>query len=491
MFDRIYTGANATRNMGRIKQIHFVGIGGVGMCGIAEVYANLGFSVSGSDLKQTATTRRLEDMGIRIAIGHAAENVQDADVVVISSAVGKENPEVREARELMIPVVRRAEMLAELMRFRFGIAVAGTHGKTTTTSLVSSLLAEGDLDPTFVIGGKLNSLGVNARLGEGSYLVAEADESDASFLHLQPMMTIVTNIDADHMSTYDGDFSKLRRTFIEFLHHLPFYGLAVMCIDDPQIADVLKEIARPVLTYGLSEEADLRASNIEQRGMQTHFTVSTRENPEWLQVTLNLPGTHNVQNALAAIAVANQLGVADKAILKALSSFEGIGRRFQVHGDIALPNGKVTLVDDYGHHPREVQATLDAINKVWPDRRIVVAFQPHRYSRTRDLFEDFVQVLSQPEVLLLLEVYAAGEEPVTGADSRSLMRAIRMRASNDPVFIETIQELKDLVPKVLQDNDVLLTLGAGDIGSVPGELFKTYSDEKEVALPANGGAREC
>lgn len=488
MFKRIYTNSSRMQQgMQRIKRIHFVGIGGVGMSGIAEVYSNLGFEVSGSDLKQTATTRRLEKHGVKVSIGHSAENVADADVIVVSTAVNSDNPELVEAKELMIPVVRRAEMLAELMRFRYGIAVAGTHGKTTTTSLVASLLAEGDLDPTFVIGGKLNSAGSNARLGEGNYLVAEADESDASFLFLQPMMTIVTNVDADHMSTYEGDFGKLRHTFLEFLHHLPFYGLAVLCIDDPQVRELLPEVSRPVLTYGISEDAEVRATEIEHKGMQTSFKVLRPDNEEPLAITLNLPGLHNVQNALAAITVADQLGVSDQAMQKALLSFEGIGRRFQVYGDLTMPNGNVTLVDDYGHHPREVQATLDAIRNVWPQRRVVVAFQPHRYSRTRDLFEDFVQVLSQPEVLLLLEVYAAGESPITGADGRSLMRAIRLRGTNDPVFVESPKELISLLPNVLQDNDVLLTLGAGDIGSVPGDLVTEYS-LKEAALPANGGA---
>lgn len=488
MFKRIYTNSSRMQQgMQRIKHIHFVGIGGVGMSGIAEVYSNLGFSVSGSDLKQSVTTRRLEKKGIRIDIGHAAENVADADVVVISTAVQEDNPEVQAAREDLLPVVRRAEMLAELMRFRYGIAVAGTHGKTTTTSLVASLLAEGELDPTFVIGGRLNSAGSNARLGEGHYLVAEADESDASFLFLQPMMTVVTNVDADHMSTYDGDFGKLRQTFLEFLHHLPFYGLAVLCIDDEEVRDLLPEIGRPVLSYGMSEDADVRATSISQTGMRTTFDVSRPGRENSLTVTLNLPGEHNVQNALAAIAIADQLGVSDEAIQNALISFQGIGRRFQVYGDLELPGGKVTLVDDYGHHPREVQATFDAIRKVWPERRIVVAFQPHRYSRTRDLFEDFVQVLSQPEVLLLLEVYAAGEAPVTGADSRALMRAIRLRGTNDPVFVESPKELKKLIPNVLQDGDVLLTLGAGDIGSVPGDLVTEFS-LIDTALPANGGA---
>jgi len=486
MFKRIFSNSSHNaQDLGRIKRIHFVGIGGSGMSGIAEVYANLGFEVSGSDLRSTTVTRRLEEKGISIFIGHAAENVKDVDVVVTSTAVQSENPEVVQAKEERIPVVRRAEMLAELMRFRFGIAVSGTHGKTTTTSLVASLLAEGELDPTFVIGGRLNSLGGNAKLGEGHYLVAEADESDASFLFLQPMMTIVTNIDADHMSTYQGDFNILRQTFLEFLQHLPFYGLVVACVDDDEVRNLLPEISRPILTYGLSEDADIRASNIVQDGIQTHFTVSSADKENWLNITLNLPGEHNVQNALAAIAVASQLKVSDKAILSALASFEGIGRRFQIYGDLEMPNGRVTLVDDYGHHPREVEATLKAIHKVWPDRRIVVAFQPHRYSRTRDLFEDFVHVLSLPDVLLLQEVYAAGEIPINGADGRSLMRAIRLRASNDPVFIESLEELKEMLPKVLQENDVLLTLGAGDIGNVPGELLSIYSHKD--ALPTNGG----
>lgn len=475
MFKRLYAKRKPDQGMGRIKHIHFVGVGGVGMSGIAEVYLNLGFEVSGSDLKSSVATDRLQQRGAKISIGHQASNVAGADVVVISSAVQEDNAEVKEAKEHRIPVVPRAAMLGELMRFRHGIAVAGTHGKTTTTSLVASLLAEAELDPTFVIGGRLNSAGSNARLGEGHYLVAEADESDASFLMLQPMMAVVTNIDADHMSTYKGDFGILRSTFRDFLHHLPFYGLAVLCIDDPEVRNLIPEVARPVVTYGMSEDADVRATKITQQGLQTSFTVSTPEQEDWLNITLNLPGNHNVQNALAAIAIANELNVSDDAILRGLKSFQGIGRRFQIFGELDFGNGKAMVVDDYGHHPREVAATLQAVRAGWPERRIVMLFQPHRYSRTRDLFEDFSQILSEPDVLLLMEVYAAGEQPITGADSRSLIRAVRLRGNNDPVFVESKESLKDLLPKIIKDGDILLTLGAGDVGTVPSLLVEHFS----------------
>ncbi len=462
--------ASGEPGMGRIHCIHFIGIGGVGMGGIAEVMLNLGYQVSGSDLQENAVTRRLGELGATVNLGHMAENIKDCDVVVISSAVKADNPEVVAAHAQRIPVVPRAEMLAELMRFRYGIAVAGTHGKTTTTSLIASVLAEGGVDPTFVIGGRLNSAGTHARLGEGRYLVAEADESDASFMHLQPMMAVVTNIDADHMETYEGDFQKLRQTFIEFLHHLPFYGLAVLCIDDPEVRNILPDITRPVTTYGLSDEADIYAVGLRQEGHRTFFQVRRRHHPEVLDITLNMPGYHNVLNALAAIAVAHEIGIDDAAIKRALENFEGIGRRFQINGEYRTAVGHVLHVDDYGHHPSEVAATIKAIRQGWPERRLVVAFQPHRYSRTRDLFEDFARVLSEVDVLVLLEVYPAGETPIAGADGRTLARAIRTRGQVDPVFVEQIEELPATLKGLLQDNDVLLTLGAGNIGAAAAKL---------------------
>jgi UDP-N-acetylmuramate--alanine ligase len=467
-----------TAGMGRIQRVHFVGIGGVGMGGIAEVLLNLGYEVSGSDLKENAVTRRLGEQGARCWIGHAAEHVRDCDVVVVSSAVQPANPELQAARELRIPVVPRAEMLAELMRFRYGIAVAGTHGKTTTTSLVASVLAEGGLDPTYVIGGRLNSSASHARLGAGGYLVAEADESDASFLHLQPMLAVVTNVDADHLATYEGDFQRLRQTFVEFLHHLPFYGLAVLCVDDPEVRDLLPELTRPVRTYAIEQAADVRARKVRQEGLRMHFEVE-RAGHAPLPVTLNLPGHHNVLNALAAIAIATELEVDDAAIQRALESFQGIGRRFQVYGDIATPQGHVLLVDDYGHHPREVAATLAAVRGGWPERRLVLAFQPHRYSRTRDLFEDFAQVLSEVDVLLVMDVYAAGEEPVPGADGRALCRAIRTRGKVDPIFVETVEQLPEALRGVLQDGDLVLTMGAGDVGAAAQKLPQQLQSGRE------------
>ena len=456
--------------MGRIKRIHFIGIGGAGMGGIAEVLLNLGYEVSGSDLSDNAVTRHLTGLGARIHRGHSAAQVTGADVVVVSTAVRADNPELLAARNARVPIVPRAEMLAELMRFRYGIAVAGTHGKTTTTSLIASLLAEGGLDPTFVIGGRLISAGTNARLGESRYLVAEADESDASFLYLQPMMAVVTNIDADHLATYDGDFGRLRATFLEFLHHLPFYGQAVLCLDDDVVRALVPEVSRPVITYGTRADADIVAADIRQEGSRTHFRVRLPERETPLEVTLNLPGVHNVRNALAAIAVAWELRVSESHIQRGLESFQGIGRRFQIYGEIALAEGSVLLVDDYGHHPREVAATIEAIRKGWPERRLVVAFQPHRYTRTRDLFEDFVAVLSATDVLVLAEVYAAGEEPIGGADGRSLSRAIRARGQVDPVFVAEVEELSEVLSAVLRPGDVLLTLGAGNIGAMAAEL---------------------
>ena len=464
-------------SMGRIRCIHFVGIGGVGMGGIAEVMLNLGYDISGSDLNQNAVTQRLSQLGADISFGHTAENLRECDVVVVSTAVQDDNPEVIAAHEQRIPVVPRAEMLAELMRFRYGIAVAGTHGKTTTTSLVASILAEGEFDPTFVIGGRLNSAGTNARLGESHYLVAEADESDASFMHLQPMMAIVTNIDADHMETYGGDFENLRQTFIEFLHHLPFYGLAILCVDDEEIRNVIPQINRPIITYGFSDDADIRATNLKQEGNKTFFSVSKVDKANWLKITLNMPGEHNVLNALAAIAVAHEIGVDDKAIQKALLDFEGIGRRFEINGEYQLGDKKILHVDDYGHHPREVEATIQAIRNGWPEKRLVVAFQPHRYTRTRDLFEDFTAVLSTVDTLVLLEIYSAGEAVIAGADGRSLARAIRVRGQVEPVFVEHIEDLATILKGILKDGDVLLTLGAGSIGAAANKLKEELVSE--------------
>ncbi len=468
--------AGVTRNvMRRIQRIHFVGIGGAGMGGIAEVLLNLGYDVSGSDMRASAMTDRLKGLGVTVAIGHDGVNVTGKDVVVVSSAVAETNPEVIAAHAARIPIVPRAEMLAEIMRFRYGIAIAGTHGKTTTTSLVASVLAEGGLDPTFVIGGKLNSAGTHARLGAGEYLVAEADESDASFLYLQPVIAAVTNIDADHMATYGGDFNRLRQTFIEFLHHLPFYGLALLCIDDDVVRGAIDEITKPVLTYGLSDDADIRAVNVRQQGLRTYFEVHQNGVDQSLAVELNMPGKHNVRNALVAIAVAREVGVDDARIAKALREFQGIGRRCQSYGEVTTSAGKVLLLDDYGHHPREIAATVDAIRQGWPDRRLVVAFQPHRYSRTRDLFEDFAVVLSDLDALVLLEVYAAGEAPIVGADSRDLCRAIRARGKVNPVFVDGVGDLPAALTPLLRDGDIVLTMGAGDVGGAAKGLIEFWS----------------
>jgi len=456
--------------MGRMRRAHFVGIGGAGMGGIAEVLLNLGYQVSGSDLGANAITRRLQKQGAQIWIGHDAEHVAESDVVVVSTAVSEDNPEVIAARESRIPVVPRAEMLAEIMRFRYGIAVAGTHGKTTTTSLVASVLAEGGLDPTFVIGGRLNSSDSHARLGSGHYLVAEADESDASFLYLQPMLAIVTNIDADHLSTYEGDFERLRQTFVEFLHHLPFYGLAVLCVDDPHVREVLPGLTRQVCSYGIeSEDADVRAVNLRQNGMQMQFEVHQQNHPR-LDVVLNLPGRHNVLNALAAIAVARELGASDESIQRALETFAGIDRRFQINAELAMEGGSLLLVDDYGHHPSEIAATINAVRNGWPQRRLVVAFQPHRYSRTQELFDDFARVLADADVLLLTDVYAAGESPISGADGRALSRAVRNRGRVEPVFVEDVETLPEVLSDLVKPGDLVLTLGAGSIGSVAARL---------------------
>lgn len=456
--------------MRRIRAIHFIGIGGAGMCGIAEVLLNQGYRISGSDIKAGKVTDRLVTLGANVMIGHVADNVNAADVVVVSTAIDAENPEIQRARERKIPVVRRAEMLAELMRYRHGIAVAGTHGKTTTTSLVASILAEGGLDPTFVIGGLLNSAGTNAKLGASRYFVAEADESDASFLHLQPMTSIVTNIDADHMDTYGGSFDILKKTFIEFLHNLPFYGLAVVCIDDPVVREILPEVSRPVFTYGFDDSADFHALDIRQQGTVMQFRVVRPAPHAVLDITLNIPGRHNVLNALAAIAVATDEGVADAAILRALAGFDGVGRRFQQLGEYPCGEGAVRLIDDYGHHPTEVNAVLKAARASFPASRIVMLFQPHRFTRTRDLFEDFVHVLSGVDVLLLLEVYSAGEKPIAGADGRSLARSIRSRGAVDPVFIEHAEELAEVLPGVLQAGDVVIAQGAGTVAAVAVQL---------------------
>lgn len=456
--------------MRRIRHIHFVGIGGAGMCGIAEVLKNQGYDISGSDLKPSKTTERLNEQGITVHFGHQASNIEGADVLVVSTAIDRENPEIRQAISQRIPVVRRAEMLGELMRYRHGIAVAGTHGKTTTTSLLTCMLAEENLDPTYVIGGLLNRTGVNAALGASRYLVAEADESDASFLYLQPMAAIVTNIDADHMETYGGSFEKLKDTFIQFLHNLPFYGLAVVCGDDAVIRELLPRIGRPVLTYGFEDENDIRAVDVEQSGMQTHFTVLRKER-EPLRLTINQPGLHNVLNALAAIGVATDEGVSDAAISRALEGFSGVGRRFQIQGEFAQQDGSIKLVDDYGHHPKEVEATIKAARQSHPDRRLVMLFQPHRFTRTRDCFEDFVDVLSQVDVLLLLEVYPAGEKPIVGADSRSLARSLRLRGQVEPILVDPVEsQLPVVLQNVLKANDLLLTQGAGNVGAISVEL---------------------
>jgi UDP-N-acetylmuramate--alanine ligase len=459
----------------KVRKIHFVGIGGAGMSGIAEVLANLGYQVSGSDLAESAVTRRLSSLGVNVSLKHQKHNIDGADAVVVSSAVHADNPEVVAARDQRIPVVPRALMLAELMRLKRGVAIAGTHGKTTTTSLVASVLAEGGLDPTFVIGGRLTAVGSNARLGAGDFIVVEADESDASFLHLQPVIAVVTNIDEDHMDTYQHDFGRLKLAFVQFLQNLPFYGAAILCVDDEHVRALLPSVTKPVLTYGTGADAMVRAENIRHDGGRMRFRA-LREKAPALEVTLNLPGRHNVLNALAAIAVATELGVAEKAILKALAEFRGVGRRFQSYGEVALRkedgngSGAFTLIDDYGHHPAEMAATLEAARGAFPERRIVLAFQPHRYTRTRDLFEDFVQVLSTADALLLAEVYSAGEPPIVAADSRTLSRALRVYGKVEPVFVEDIADMPEAIRRAAHDGDVVLTMGAGSIGNVPAQL---------------------
>jgi len=471
-----------TTRMGRIRNIHFVGIGGAGMAGIAEVLLNLGYSVSGTDLKLTSVTERLRSLGARVAEGHAAENLGSADVVVVSSAVVADNPEIVAAHARRVPVVRRAEMLAELMRFRYGVAIAGTHGKTTTTSLIASVLAEAGVDPTFVIGGRLESANANAKLGLGQYLVAEADESDASFLHLQPMIAVVTNIDADHLGSYENDLGRLKQGFLEFLHNLPFYGLAVMCSDDANTRELIPSLGRRVVSYGFGERADIRASAVERMGLRTRFKVEAKERRAPLTVELNLPGVHNVLNSLAAIAVAAELEIEDAPLLKALGEFSGVDRRLQVHGTVTTAVGRVTFVDDYGHHPTELAATIAAARDAWPGRRLVVCFQPHRYTRTLALIDDFAQVLSTVDALILTNVYSAGETPLAGADGKSLARAVRVRGAVEPIFIEDLSELPTVLAQIMMADDVVLTLGAGSVGAIAPQLPRTLAAGPSVGV---------
>jgi UDP-N-acetylmuramate--alanine ligase len=476
----------------KVHRIHFVGIGGAGMSGIAEVLLNLGYQVSGSDAAANAVTQRLTGMGAQVFQGHAAEHVAGADVLVISSAIHEDNPEVRAAREKRIPVVARAMMLAELMRFKQGIAIAGTHGKTTTTSLIASILNEAGMDPTFVIGGKLLAAGANARLGTGEWLVAEADESDASFLHLSPVVSVVTNIDADHMETYGHDFEKLKSAFVEFLHRLPFWGMAVLCADDPNVRALLPRITKPAMTYGTTDDCAIQAINIRAEDGQMKFTAIRNGVRSPIDVTLNMPGQHNVLNALAAIAVAWELQVPDAAVQKALAGFSGVGRRFQRYGEITLANGNTfTLVDDYGHHPVEMRATLGAARGAFSGRRLVLAFQPHRYTRTRDLFEDFVQVLSMADAVLLTEVYAASEQPIVAADGRSLARAVRVAGKVEPVFVADINALPEALADFIQDGDVVLCMGAGSIGQTPAKLAALNVDgaQRRSTLPSPASGR--
>ncbi|MDX1303855.1 UDP-N-acetylmuramate--L-alanine ligase [Photobacterium sp.] len=465
--------------MRRVERIHFVGIGGAGMSGIAEVLVNEGYRISGSDLAPNAVTDSLTGKGAEIFFGHAAENVTGVSVVVVSTAIAQDNPELVAAREQRIPVVRRAEMLAELMRYRHGIAVAGTHGKTTTTALLTQIYSEAGLDPTFVNGGLVKSAGTNARLGCSRYLIAEADESDASFLHLQPMVSIVTNIEADHMDTYGGDFEVLKQTFIDFLHNLPFYGLAVMCIDDPVVRELLPKIGRQIITYGFSDDADVRIVDYNQQGQQGYFSILRKGKPS-LNVKLNVPGKHNALNATAAVAVATEEGVNDDAIVHALAEFQGTGRRFDHLGEFETGNGSVMLVDDYGHHPSEVDVTIQAARAGWQEKRLVMVFQPHRYSRTRDLYDDFANVLEQVDVLLMLDVYSAGETPIAGADGRALCRTIRGRGKIDPIFVPTIDGLPAALANIIQNDDLVLTQGAGDVGKIARQLADMKLDITEM-----------
>lgn len=454
----------------RISHIHFVGIGGVGMCGIAEILLTEGYHISGSDQAENANTKRLQTLGATIHIGHRAENIANADALVVSTAIQANNAELVAAKEKHLPIVQRAEMLAELMRSRFGIAIAGTHGKTTTTSLMACIMAEAGLDPTYVIGGKLNSSGSNARLGHSQYLVTEADESDASFLRLLPMMSVITNIDEDHMDTYHGSVTELHNAFIEFTRHLPFYGLAVMCYEDAGIKAILSKISRPYLTYGFDEKADVRAVDIHQTGTQTHFTVKRHKNYGDLEISLNLPGDHNVLNALSTITIATELGIEDYHIQNALKKFSGVGRRFQILGDYPVQNGTATIIDDYGHHPRELAAIIQAARKSWPERRLVMTFQPHRFTRTRDLMDEFAEVLNEPDLLVLLDVYSAGEQPIDGADSKTMARLIRQRGKIDPIYLSDKQKLHETLQNILRDGDIALMAGAGDISSLAHKL---------------------
>jgi UDP-N-acetylmuramate--alanine ligase len=464
----------------KIKHIHFVGIGGSGMSGIAEVLLNLGYKVSGSDLASNAASQRLAELGALVHIGHAAEHVKGADAVVTSTAVNEANPEVVAARAAKVPIVPRAIMLGELMRLKRGIAIAGTHGKTTTTSLVASVLAEGGMDPTFVIGGRLNSAGANAKLGTGDYIVAEADESDASFLNLSPMIEVITNIDADHMDTYEHDFEKLKAAFVNFTHRLPFYGRAMMCIDDANVRSILPQVTKPVTTYGFSEDAEVRAMEAHADGTRMRFIVRQAGYPD-TNFVLNQPGMHNVLNACSAIAIAREIGIPDEATAAGLAEFRGVGRRFTRYGEIPLESGgSFTLVDDYGHHPVEAQVTLAAARAAYPGRRLLLAFQPHRYTRTRDLFEDFVKVLAAPDVLLLAEVYAAGETPIVAADGRALSRALRAGSQIEPIFVESIADMPATILKVARDGDVVLTMGAGSIGGVPHQLIQQQDQLQKV-----------
>ena len=475
--------ADRYSGMRRVRRVHFVGIGGAGMGGIAEVLHTLGLDVTGSDCVASAMTTRLRELGVQVDIGHNPAHIANAEVVVVSAAIGTDNPEVVEARRRHLPVVPRAQMLAELMRFRYSIAVAGTHGKTTTTSLIASLLAAGGLDPTFVIGGRLLGAGTNARLGAGEYLVAEADESDASFLLLHPIIAVVTNIDVDHMSTFEGDFERLRGAYLEFLHRLPFYGLAVMCVDDRHVRESLSAVARPIVTYGIDTDADVVATNIVPVGPRTRFTVTQAGIDAPMELTLNLPGRHNVLNALAAIAVARELDVSETDITRAFGSFQGISRRLEVIAALEIAGRPVTVIDDYAHHPREIEATLEAVQAGWPRRRLVVFFQPHRYTRTRDLLDDFAAVLCGLDVLVILEVYPAGEAPISVADGRALCRAIRARGRVDPVFAENVSDLDAIALDLVRPGDVVLTLGAGDIGAAPAAIGRALA-----SLPAEAGS---